>query len=168
MLELYWFLGEQIIEKQKTANWGDGFLKQISHDLHEAFPSVKGFSYRNLKYMRQWVQFWSSDAEIGQQPVAQLESVAKTVIGQQVAAQITGNQPSTRGIANAAQLVSQIPWGHNLVLLHKFSNTADALFYVQKAIENSWSRSVLTHQIESARGQGRVCSNRQPYLIPSG
>ena len=30
LLELYWFLGEQILEKQQTAKWGDGFLGQMS------------------------------------------------------------------------------------------------------------------------------------------
>lgn len=39
--------------------------------------------------------------------------------------------------------------GHNLLLLDKISSPADALFYVQRTIENNWSRAVLTHQIES-------------------
>lgn len=48
----------------------------------------------------------------------------------------------------AQQLVSQIPWGHNLVIVSKTKNQEEALFYVQKIIQNNWSRSVLTHQIE--------------------
>ncbi len=53
LLELYWYLGEQILEKQQTAKWGDGFLKQMSKELLVEFPSVAGFSYRNLRRMRQ-------------------------------------------------------------------------------------------------------------------
>lgn len=49
----------------------------------------------------------------------------------------------------AQQLVSQIPWGHNILIIQKLSSPDDALFYVQKTIENNWSRVVLTHQIES-------------------
>lgn len=136
LLELYWYLGEQMLEKQKTAKWGDGFLKQMSQDLLRDFPQIKGFSYRNLKYMRQWVRFWNGSTAIGQQAAAQLENSK----GQQLAAQLPENAP---------QLVTQIPWGHNLVLLDKCQATSEALFYVQKTIQNNWSRAVLTHQIES-------------------
>ncbi len=50
---------------------------------------------------------------------------------------------------SAKQLVSQIPWGHHGVILAKIKDPEIALFYVQKTIENNWSRAVLTHQIES-------------------
>ena len=58
MLELYWFLGEQILEKQQTAKWGDGFLAQMSIDLLAEFPEIAGFSLRNLQIMRKWFLFW--------------------------------------------------------------------------------------------------------------
>lgn len=48
LLTLYWDLGEQIIEKQREASWGDGFLKQMSHDLQAEFPGLTGFSFTNL------------------------------------------------------------------------------------------------------------------------
>jgi hypothetical protein len=43
----------------------------------------------------------------------------------------------------------QIPWGHNRVIISKCQDAAEALYYVNKTIENNWSRNVLTHQIES-------------------
>lgn len=135
MLELYWFLGEQIIERQETVKWGDGVLKQMSKDLTTAFPDLTGFSRRNLFYMRKWVRFWRGNNSIVQQLAA-----SSSAIVQQAAAQLP---------LSAKQLVSQVPWGHNMVLLDKLDNPVDALFYVQKTIENNWSRSVLTHQIES-------------------
>ena len=46
------------------------------------------------------------------------------------------------------QLVSQIPWGHNIIINQKIKNQKEAIFYVKKTIENSWSRNVLIHQIE--------------------
>ena len=65
LMELYWFLGEQIIEKQVAAQWGDGFLKQMGKDLQAEFPEIRGFSIRNLQRMRRWVEFWSEDAQQG-------------------------------------------------------------------------------------------------------
>lgn len=136
MLDLYWFLGEQIIERQETASWGDGFLEQMSRDLLAEFPEMKGFSYRNLRSIRQWVRFWNQLDSIGKQAVSKSDPNWKQVVAKLA--------------PNAKQLVSQIPWGHNVRLVQKLDDPADALFYVLKTIENNWSRAVLTHQIDHA------------------
>ena len=51
--------------------WGDGFLKQLSSDLAEEFPEMKGFSYRNLKSIRQLYLYYSQEDMIGKQLVSQ-------------------------------------------------------------------------------------------------
>ena len=72
LLTLYWELGADIVSKQAETKWGDGFLLQLSKDLSEEFPEMKGFSERNLKYIRQWYSFYASAlTAIGKQPVAQ-------------------------------------------------------------------------------------------------
>lgn len=70
MLLFYWELGVDIVVKQAKAKWGDGLLVQLSKDLMSEFPDMKGFSERNLKYIRQWFLFYSKDKAIGQQAVA--------------------------------------------------------------------------------------------------
>lgn len=72
LLQFYWDLGADIVERQKSSNWGDGFLKQLSTDLMAEFPDMKGFSERNLKYIRQWFLFYRDLHAIRQQVVAQL------------------------------------------------------------------------------------------------
>ncbi|MBC8520941.1 MAG: DUF1016 domain-containing protein [Methanomicrobia archaeon] len=74
LLCLYWDLAGRIVTKQKQTAWGDGFIVQMSRDLQEEFPGMKGFSERNLKYIRQWYLFYSCH-EIGQQLVAQLTQI---------------------------------------------------------------------------------------------
>ncbi len=54
LIELYWDLGEQIVEKQANAKWGLGFMEQLSKDLQAEFPEMSGFSISNLKYCRQF------------------------------------------------------------------------------------------------------------------
>jgi hypothetical protein len=44
-----WFIAEQTVQKQQTARWGDGLIKQVSQDLQQEFPEIKGFSVRNLE-----------------------------------------------------------------------------------------------------------------------
>ena len=46
-------MGQKIIEVQKEYKWGSKFLENLSKDLSKEFPDVKGFSYRNLKNIRQ-------------------------------------------------------------------------------------------------------------------
>jgi predicted nuclease of restriction endonuclease-like (RecB) superfamily len=71
LLRLYWSIGRDIMERQSSGAWGDGILDQVSADLRAAFPSMKGFSRSNLKYMRAFAQAWP-DPEFGQQPVGQI------------------------------------------------------------------------------------------------
>ena len=80
LLMLYWELGTDIVAKQVEAKWGDGFLLQLSKDLTSEFPDMKGFSERNLKYIRQWYLFYTRMSDktviaIGQQAVAQLVQI---------------------------------------------------------------------------------------------
>lgn len=109
---LYWQIGQDILQRQTQQGWGAKVIDRLSKDLSDEFPEIKGFSTRNLKYMRKFAEAWQ-DKQIVQQAVALL------------------------------------PWGHNLVLLDKFSDNETRLWYAQKAIEHGWSRNVLVHQIES-------------------
>jgi len=71
LVEFYWQLGKDIIEKQTQTAWGTKFLDQLSSDLQASFPGTKGFSVRNLKYMRRFAEHYPNPP-IGQQLVAQL------------------------------------------------------------------------------------------------
>lgn len=133
LLLLYWELGAMIVEKQSKSRWGDGLLKQLSKDLQSEFSNINGFSETNLKYIRKWYLFYSQGNEISQQAVDQLPAKKS----QQA---VDLNIP--------AQLAS-IPWGHHIQILSKCRSLNEALFYIQKTIENNWSRNVLVHQIES-------------------
>ena len=64
LLQFYWELGSDIVEKQQNTSWGDGFLTQLSQDLVVAFPDMKGFSKRNLEQVRRWYLFYSENTSI--------------------------------------------------------------------------------------------------------
>ena len=121
LLDLYWNLGKEIVEKQKQFFWGDGFLKTLSEDLRKEFPNMKGFSAENLKHIRYWYIFYN-DYLIGLQAVTQLSDVERKI--------------------------KSIPWGHNQRIMYKCKDVEEALFYVNKTIENGWSRTILEHQID--------------------
>ena len=68
---LYWQIGRDILARQAEQGWGAKVIERLAHDLRTAFPNMKGFSPRNLKYMRAFAEAWP-DAEFVQQAVAQL------------------------------------------------------------------------------------------------
>jgi predicted nuclease of restriction endonuclease-like (RecB) superfamily len=68
---LYWQIGRDILARQAEQGWGTKVIDRLAHDLRTAFPDMKGFSPRNLKYMRAFADAWS-DAEFVQQAVARL------------------------------------------------------------------------------------------------
>jgi len=68
---LYWRIGREILVKQERENWGAKVIDRLSADLKTAFPEMKGFSPRNLKYMRAFAEAWPEGA-IVQQPAAQI------------------------------------------------------------------------------------------------
>lgn len=72
MLRLYWRIGAEICEKHKNVKWGSGWLKELSRVLMSEFPNMKGFSYRNLRYIRQWYLFYNEYVTFWQQVVAKI------------------------------------------------------------------------------------------------
>jgi predicted nuclease of restriction endonuclease-like (RecB) superfamily len=69
LIGLYHHIGQAILERQAVAQWGDKVLEQLSNDLRNEFPEMKGFSHTNLKYMRMFAEAYPA---IGQQVVDQL------------------------------------------------------------------------------------------------
>lgn len=121
---LYWQIGREILERQKAQGWGAKVIEQLSKDLRSAFPEMKGFSTRNLKYMR---------------------ALAETYPDEQF----------------VQEALAQITWYHNLTLLDKVKDQKQREFYINKTIENGWSRNVLVLQIESRlfERQGKAVTN---------
>ncbi|MBH0122521.1 DUF1016 family protein [Rhodococcus sp. CX] len=70
LLLLYWDIGHAILQRQQAHGWGAKVIDQLAHDLRAEFPHMRGFSRRNLFYMRSFAEAWPQ--EIVQQPVAQL------------------------------------------------------------------------------------------------
>lgn len=68
---LYWQIGRDILARQDREGWGAKVIERLAQDLRNAFPEMKGFSPRNLMYMRAFAEAWP-DGEFVQQAAAQL------------------------------------------------------------------------------------------------
>jgi len=142
LINLYWSIGQDIVERKVEDALGGNFYKRISQDLQTEFPNVKGFSERNIYYMRAMYVLFSPMADKLPQVVA-VDKVPQAVA------------PDIR------KTVCRIPWGHIRYIIDKHVSPEESFFYVQKTVENGWSRSVLLNMMETRlyESQGKAVSN---------
>jgi predicted nuclease of restriction endonuclease-like (RecB) superfamily len=115
--QLYWDIGELILNKQLENGWGNSIVEQLSKDLSSAIGAGISWSPRNLWFMRQLVSEYSNLNQLGSD------------------------------LAEIKQLVSEVPWKHNILILQKVKDAKARIFYLQTTIKNRYSRAVLQHQI---------------------
>lgn len=124
MLTLYWEIGNSIIEKQQQNSWGSKIIDLLAVDLARNFPDSRGFSVRNLKYMRAFSVAYPH-FPIVQVALAQSENEFVQVA------------------------LAQITWYHHISLLSKVKNLAERAFYIAETAKNEWSRDVMLLQVQS-------------------
>lgn len=130
MLGFFWEIGRDLTKIRREYAWGSHFFEQISKDLKGLLPEVKSFSPRNLQYMCQFYNLYP-ELQIANQLDAQFEKTEIT------------NQFDSR-------IILSIPWGHHKVIMSKCKGDKQkAQFYIQKVIENNWSRAVLLNFIDT-------------------
>lgn len=133
MLELYWQIGSDILEKQKELGWGKQVIEHLSKDLTKRFPNDRGYSIRNLHNMRRFAAAYPS-FPILQVPLAEFK---KLPISQVALAELSTNGET---IDIPLTIVS---WYHHMSLLPKVENEAVRAFYILEASKNGWSTDVM-------------------------
>ena len=158
MLEYYWCLGRDIIQLKAESKWGSGFFNQLSLDLKSTFPNETGFSVTNLKYMRRWYAFYNESFLNRQQRVDELESENRQ---QRVDELESENRQQRVDELKMPVFFGQIPWGHHIQIITKCQSLDEALFYINKIIEEGWKRGWLETQINSKlyQKQGSAITN---------
>ena len=116
MMMTYYRVGKMILKKQEEEGWGAKVIDRLSYDLKEAFPEQKGFSPRNLKYMRKFAQIWS-DEQIVQRTVAQLSWRHNIYLMEKC-------QEDNRRLAYAIASIEN-GWSHNMLSIHLEAHTLE-------------------------------------------
>ncbi|KAM3114048.1 PDDEXK nuclease domain-containing protein [Phormidesmis sp. 146-33] len=71
LVVLYWQIGREVLTRQQQQGWGAKVIDRLAKDLQREFPEMKGFSSRNLKYMRSFAETYP-DESIVQEVLAQI------------------------------------------------------------------------------------------------
>jgi predicted nuclease of restriction endonuclease-like (RecB) superfamily len=159
LIDLYWDMGRGIVEKQSTKGWGDSVVQKLSRDLQREFPSMTGFSARNIWDMRRFYLAYC-EPEILRQAVAVFKK--NDIVNKH----LWGEAPEEI----LRQLVAEIPWGHHLILLGKVQDPAARIFYLRSTRHFGWSRNVLLNQIMAQtfeRSQAKGKTHNFQTALPS-
>ena len=141
MLFFYWSIGKDITDKRASSKWGNKFFQNMSMDLMDMIPNAKSFSPTNLRYM---TRFYEAFKDIEKFP--------------QVGEEFDIEQNK----------VFMILWGHIKLLIDKCHDNPEKFnFYVEKVIENNWSRAMLLNFLgtDLFERQGHAITNFQ-YALP--
>ncbi len=147
MLQFYWSIGRDLMALRAEERWGAGIVKQFALDMRQAFPNETGFSDTNVKYMKRWYSFYFEKVTKSQQVADQIEMAEK---GQQVADQL-----------EMPEVFGKVPWFHHVQIFSHCDSLDEALFYINKVVEEGWSRSWLEDRIAAKLflSQGSAITN---------
>lgn len=162
---LYWDIGRGIVEKQEELGWGESVIDRLSRDLRRAFPETKGFSSRNLRDMKRLFSAYAN-ARIWQQAVAELPAIGLPAPNRR---QAVAKLKESEVIKKLRQLVAEVPWGHNLLILNKLSEPKERLYYLYTTVQSGWTRSVLLNQIKAdaySRSLAEGKAHNFPLALP--
>lgn len=158
-LTLYWNIGKRILQKQEQEGWGKQVIEQLSKDLISRYPDDRGYSVRNLRYMKRFASAYP-DFPILQVPLAELKELPIL--------QATLAELENEGREFVQVPLAQISWYHHISLLPKVKDKAERAYYITETAQNGWSRDVMLLQIDNGyiHAKGHAINNFEQTLPP--
>lgn len=158
-LTLYWNIGKSILQKQEQEGWGKQVIEQLSKDLISRYPDDRGYSVRNLRYMKRFASAYP-DFPILQVPLAELKELPIL--------QATLAELENEGREFVQVPLAQISWYHHISLLPKVKDEAQRAYYITETAQNGWSRDVMLLQIDNGyiHAKGHAINNFEQTLPP--
>jgi predicted nuclease of restriction endonuclease-like (RecB) superfamily len=153
LLMLYFSVGKLISDKSRDGQWGTNVLANLSDDLQNELPGLRGFGSSNLKRMRSFFEAWNEDYEIRPLLTGEL-NVKKISVkkGTPIRPLLTGELKN--------HFIS-LSFTHHSEVLAKVKDFKERIFYVEQAAINYWSVATLEHQINANlfKKQGKLLNN---------
>ena len=140
-LQHYWWLGNDIIRKQKEQGWGANVINRLSVDLQKHYGGDSGYSARNLGYMKNFATEYP-DFPFLQVPLAKLQEMPI------LQARLAKFTVSVDGEFVQVPL-AQITWYHHISMISKVKDTALRAFYMTETAIQGWNRDIMMMQIEN-------------------
>ncbi len=141
VIRLFWDIGRSIVQREEFESWEGGLVDSICRDLQVSHPGSMAFSCENVHRMRRFFLAYTRDYGL------------------------TAEGHEMDGV-NLPEVLTQLPWRHNVLLVEIVQDPAERLWYAQTAAELGWSRDALEHEIRQGRYRqpGKMAA---PAPIPS-
>jgi predicted nuclease of restriction endonuclease-like (RecB) superfamily len=158
MLGLYFAVGKLISEKTKKEKWGAKVLEQISNDLQNELPGLRGFSASNIKRMRIFYDSWENHFPIYESTNNPISSTASNQL------QLTDGKEITISPTLSNQFKNHffsISFSHHYEIIGKTKSIEERLFYITKVATEFWSLVTLKYHLTSKlyQKQGTLPNN---------
>lgn len=136
-LSLYFGIGKYVSVHSRKAHWGDGAIEVISLGLQKDLPGLRGFSARNIKYMRQFYEEWAMLEN--RQPVAAESEIQLTLLAirQPMAAEFSFDE------------FLSIGFSHHIEILTKAKTIEERTYYIHRTFINHWSKYILRDHLKA-------------------
>ena len=146
-----WQLGRDLVVRKAEEKWGSGIVEQVSLDLQAEFPNAKGFSARNLWFMKQWYSFYA----LKEETALLIEDIESGVRASGIKLNQVGSEIQEQKLNQAGSempfptIFAYVPWKHHVLIMQKCKTIEEALFYVRRTVEEGLSRNALDNSIRA-------------------
>ncbi|MBC6697334.1 PDDEXK nuclease domain-containing protein [Hymenobacter puniceus] len=138
LVQLYWRIGRSILLQEQQQGWGAEVVVRLAQDLRQDFPTLTGFSPRNMRYMKAFAEAWPDEATLQQ-------LVAKIPWGHNVRLLDKVKDPAER--AWYVQQTIENGWSRNVLA----AQVESGLFHRQGRAVSNFSRTLPAPQSELAQ-----------------
>ncbi|MFG6331879.1 MAG: PDDEXK nuclease domain-containing protein [Lachnospiraceae bacterium] len=164
-LMLYYGIGKYISLNSRNGFWGKGAIETISEQLDKELPGLRGFTSRNLRYMRTFYEEWELLDSVGQsEKIAENMSdnleLMKSKIEKYAIKPIWNLQvPNFKDFPIDAFL--HIGFTHHRVILGKAKNLDERLFYIRRCADEHFTVEALKSSLaaDDYHHQGSLPNN---------
>ena len=137
LMQLYWEIGGLIEHRQREQGWGKSVVEVLAKELQKEFPGSKGYTARNLWFMRQFYVEYSDISNL------------KPLVSEIGDAENLKPMVSEIPIAKLPPLVADVSWTKNIVIIQKCKDPLERVFYIKATRRFGWTKDVLINNIEN-------------------
>ena len=150
MIKLYFNIGRKISVNTKRMAWGSKVLEQISNELQNELPGLKGFSATNLKRMTAFFDFWKKLVPISPALPDQLEK-SNSEFSPAVPDQLENDKNAINPTLSDELIKAffSVSFTHHYIVASKSKSIEEAQFYIYKTANEFWSYRTLQHHFKN-------------------
>jgi len=154
LLTLYWKIGHRIDFRQREQGWGKSVVEVLSKELQKEFPGDRGYSARNLWFMRQfYLEYSNLEPSVGELLGVNMKTMISEIDDTEKAVEISNDENlktmfSEIESPHLPPLIGAVSWSKNVVIIQKCKDYLERIFYIKATRRFGWTHDVLIHNID--------------------